>query len=187
MVDTDAAVLRAVEGTLLNPRVVERALAQAEALILADGTGEQRRSLESQLAETGVAIRRLTSAIAQGGELAPLVAALDTHERQRKDLENRLASLSAPRLTLDAEEVRRTLRGYLADWQKLLSGHVHQAQQIVRRLVKERLTMTPQTDGFYTFSGTGTVRPLLAGVRNMASPRGVENFYVVSGSAVRAA
>jgi hypothetical protein len=38
-------------------------------------------------------IRRLTAAIAKGGELAPLVAALETHERQRRDIAARVEAL----------------------------------------------------------------------------------------------
>ena len=64
----------------------------------------------------------------------------------------------------------RSLEGYLRDWQGLVRGHVHQAQQIVRRLVKGRLTLVPQADGHYTFTGVGTVQPLLGGiVRKLAS------------------
>ena len=38
------------------------------------------------------------------------------------------------------------------------------------RLIKERLAFTPQAAGYYTFTGTGTVQPLLAGVvRKLAS------------------
>jgi hypothetical protein len=123
------------------------------------------------LAETETAIRRLTAAIAKGGELAPLVSALETQERQRKDIAERLVTLQTPRPTFDLADVRSTLDTYLADWRNLLRGHVHQAQQIVRRLVKGRLTMIPQEAGYYTFTGTGTVQPLLSGViRKLASP-----------------
>lgn len=59
--------------------------------------------------------------------------------------------------------LRRTLQGYLADWQGLLRGNVQQAQQILRRLVVGRLKMIPEERGFYRFEGTGTVKPLLSG------------------------
>ena len=175
MGDTDAAVLASVENTLKNPAVVERALAHAEALVMADRTGDQRVAFEAQLADAEAAVRRLTAAIASGGDLAPLVSALAAAEAQRKDVETRLAGVHASRPAFDVTAVREALTGYLADWQQLLRGHVHQAQQVVRRLVKGRLTMMPQTSGFYSFSGIGTVRPLLVGViRNLASPPGFE-------------
>ena len=53
-------------------------------------------------------------------------------------------------------------------------GHVGQAQQVLRRLIIGRLTFTPHTDGYYAFSGKGTVQPLLGSVvRMLASPKGV--------------
>ena len=69
---------------------------------------------------------------------------------------------------MEVAAVRRTLASYVTDWQGLLRGHVHQAQQVLRRLVKGRLTFTPHVTGgkargYYTFAGTGTVQPLLAG------------------------
>src|SRR5262249_4344962 len=82
---------------------------------------------------------RLTSAIVQGGELTPLVAALQTYEQRRAALAARVQVLQVPRQTIDRDAVRRRLDEYVADWQKLLRGHVRQAQQILRRLVKGRL------------------------------------------------
>jgi hypothetical protein len=85
----------------------------------------------------------------------------------------RVRALRAPQPTIDPAEVRQQLHGYLKDWQKLLMGHVGQAQQVLRRLVIGRLTFTPQADGYYAFAGKGTVEPLLGGfVRKLASPRG---------------
>lgn len=47
-------------------------------------------------------------------------------------------------------------------------AHLQQGQQILRRLIVGRLRFAPQDGGHYTFSGTGTVRPLLSGViRNL--------------------
>ncbi len=66
--------------------------------------------------------------------------------------------------------MRARLESYLRDWRKLLRGHVYQAQQVLRRLVKGRLTFTPTADGHYKFCGVGTVQPVLAGVvQNLAS------------------
>ena len=173
----NAAVIEAVASTILDARVVDNALAQAEAEILSDRNGELRAQLEGQLADVVKASARLTTAIAQGGDLPPLVAALTTHEAKRRDVEARLAALRTPQPTLDAPAVRRQLAGYLADWRGLLRGNVAQSQAILRRLIKGRLTFTPDQAGNYTFAGVGTVRPLLAGaIRNVASPNGLAPF-----------
>ena len=68
----------------------------------------------------------------------------------------------------------------MADWRKLLRGHVHQAQQVLRRLIVGRLTFTPKGK-HYAFAGVGTVKPLLGVVQNVASPPGIDR----GGSAVR--
>ena len=53
---------------------------------------------------------------------------------------------------------------------------MHQAQQILRRLVVGRIIMTPVAErglnpAYYTFSARGTVRPLIGNVPvGMASP-----------------
>ena len=150
--------------------MLKRTLAHAEALVANDRSGEQRAMLESQLADVELAVNRLTQAVAVGGERAPLGAALEVQEGRRKEIDSRLALLLTPKPTSEAAAVRRSLESYLRDWQGLLRGHVHQAQQIVRRLVKGPLTLVPQADGYYTFTGVGTVQPLLAGiVRKLAS------------------
>jgi hypothetical protein len=133
-------------------------------------------TLQRELRECEKAIRRLTSAIASGGDLPTLVTALETQERQRKELTTRLEMARTPKPELDSATVRAQLESYLTDWQGLLRGHVYQAQQILRRLIKGRLTMTPQQPSgfarpYYAFAGCGTVRPLLGGiVRLLASP-----------------
>jgi hypothetical protein len=110
----------------------------------------------------------LTAAIIAGGDLDPLVAALATYEQRRKELEARRASIQAPRVDLGA--ARRQLEGYLVDWRKLLSTNVQQGQQVLRRLIKGRLTFAPREDGNYAFSGTGSLRLVLGGlVHKLAS------------------
>lgn len=175
MLDADTAVLNTIRETILHPKVVERALAYAEEAILNDRAAGTEATVAAELASVEAAARRLTNAIATGGELAPLVAALQSSERQRADLARRLATIREPKPQASAEAVRKKLRGYLTDWDQLLGGQVRQAQQILRRLVVGRLTFTPEADGGYAFAGVGTVRPVLAGViRNLASPPGFE-------------
>ncbi len=178
MGDADTAVLSAVEETLLHPAVVERALAHAEAAIGRNRSADQRATLEADLANAEKGIRRLTAAIVEGGELDSLVAALATCERQREEAQARLEAIRAPQPIFDPAAVRRTLEGNLHDWQGLLRGHVPQGQQVLRRLIVGRLTFAPTKAGNYTFSGTGTVQPLLAGVvRKLASPTGFEPVF----------
>jgi hypothetical protein len=187
MADADAAVLRAIESTLLDPRVVKKALAHAERAIARDRKAGDVDTLQGELVACEKAISRLTSAIAAGGDLPTLVTALETQERQRKELTSRLEAARAPKPELDSASVRAQLESYLTDWQGLLRGHVYQAQQILRRLIKGRLTMTPQQPSgfgrpYYAFAGCGTVRPLLGGiVRLLASPTGLNQLDKIGG------
>jgi DNA invertase Pin-like site-specific DNA recombinase len=178
MAEADAAVLAEIKRTLLHPEVVERALVHAERAIARGQSAGEREALQADLAETKRAMRRLSSAIAKGGELEALVTALQTQERQRAEQEARLAELANPAPAMDAAAVRTQLNGYVRDWEALLRGQLGQAQQVLRRLIVGRLVFTPQADGFYKFSGKGTVKPLLGGViRKLASPAGFGRLW----------
>ena len=145
---------------LLDPSVVERAVAHADAAIAQSQTVEHREALDTELADTERAIARLTSAIATSGtELAPLVSALETYEQRRKDLAVRLAAVQASCEPADPTALSRQLLGYARHWRELLRANV-QGQQVLRRLIKGRLRFEPQGD-HYVFQGTGTLRPLL--------------------------
>ena len=148
-------------------------LAFAEAEIVRDGTARKRETLAVELAQLETEVGRLTTAIKRGGDLDPLLDAIRESEARRADLRHQIAALEAtsrsPRL--DADEVRVPLKSYVADYRKLLRGHVPQMQQMLRRLIVGKLTFTPKLNGDYEFVGRGTVRPLLAGVvRKLASP-----------------
>ena len=157
MTDADDAVLDAVEKTLLNPTVVERALALAEAEIVRRRDGAEAGAARGRTRRARCGGRtRLTTAIKRGGDLDPLLDAIRESEARRGDLRQQIAALdAAPRSTpLDAGAVRAKLRSYVADYRKLLRGHVPQMQQILRRLVVGKLTFTPKLNGDYEFVGT---------------------------------
>ena len=177
MREANAAVLATVEATVLNPRVVECAVAHAEAALARDCTAERQETLEAELANTEKAVSRLTAAIATGGELQPLVTALDTYDQRRQDLAARLAAVRVPKAPVDPTALRRQLLGYVQDWQRLLRGNIQQGQQVLRRLVKGRLRFEPHGD-HYVFRGTGTMRPVLGAelIHKLASPRGILPF-----------
>ena len=120
MTDADDAVLGTVEKTLMNPAVVERALALAEAELIDDGAARRRAPLVVDLAALDAGVERLTTAIKRGGDLDPLLAALRESEARRGELRQQIAALdAAPRTTpLDADrgpreaaELRRATTG----------------------------------------------------------------------------
>jgi hypothetical protein len=185
MADADDAVLDVVEKELMNPKVVERAFAIAEAEILHDGTARRREALAAQLAKCEAEVGHLIATIKCSGPSDPLLAAFRETETQLADLRHQIFVLDGTRPSpqLDADAVRAKLRSYIAGYRKLLRGHVPQMQQILRRLIVGKLTFTPKLNGDYEFAGRGTVRPLLSGViRKLASPTGAATFPVGRGA-----
>jgi hypothetical protein len=93
-------------------------------------------------------------------------------------LQDALDQLGRPvgRVT-DARALRAQLEDRVRDWRALLRKHTEQGQQLLRRLIVGRLTVTPEKDAegrYYRFTGHGTWSRLLAGLvaQNVASPGG---------------
>jgi DNA invertase Pin-like site-specific DNA recombinase len=173
MAAADVAILEAVESTLLDPAVVARAFSYAIEALEAERSTERRDAIGADLAAAERAVARLTAAIAEGGELSPLVEALRTQEARRQELRARLATLTTPAFR-KPRDGREQLERHLVDWRGLLRANVEQGQQALRRLIDGRITFTPRDD-HYEFRGTGTVQPMLAGVvQKLASPTGFE-------------
>jgi hypothetical protein len=104
-----------------------------------------------------------TEVASGAGDLPPILDALRGFDAQRQELEARFAAIDAPRQIEEPATLRQQLADYLADWRRLLNGNVHQAQQILLRLIKGKLVFMPHADGYYKFSGVGTVEKLMAG------------------------
>jgi hypothetical protein len=174
-----APLLASVEDLILNPAVIDRALAVAEDTLRRDRTAERQAAFETELAAVKHAIVRLTEAIATGGDLMPLVKALETQEQRRKELEARLDAISRPHSASDPAAVRRQLVRYLQDWRGFLRANVQQGQQALRRLIAGRLVFIPnEKENCYEFNGIGTVRPLLSKVSTDAGVPGGNRFEV---------
>lgn len=76
---TPEAVLRALERELLDPEILEAAIARAAARMASaseDDPHARRRSLEAALVQAETALVRLTEAVSQGGAVATLVQAI---------------------------------------------------------------------------------------------------------------
>jgi hypothetical protein len=137
-------------------------------------------------------LQRLTAAILAGGEAATLVQAIRERERQREALSSELSALEHPRpVSADAARLRAELRAKLADWRDMLRAHVPQARQMIRKLVVGRIVFTADTkERVYRFLIPGTLSRFFNGLvhpRAVASPSGVDDFFTVAGTALRAA
>ncbi|MFN8575101.1 MAG: hypothetical protein U0132_23815, partial [Gemmatimonadaceae bacterium] len=79
-----------MERDLLKPRIVERAIARAEALLTESLEAPRRDALEHELATVEREIARLTEAVASGGTLSSLVQALQARDARRTELRRHL-------------------------------------------------------------------------------------------------
>jgi hypothetical protein len=90
-------------------------------------------------------------------------------EEQRATLTEQVAALvtDAQAVPTDLGKVHAQLRAYLDEWRKLLSKHVGQARQILRKLVDGKLVFTPKENAngkrYYEFTGQATLGRLLEG------------------------
>jgi hypothetical protein len=113
---------------------------------------------------------RYTDAVAQGGFLPSILAALHERERWRQELQAQLEHLDGLGLAVrafDSKAVRRERRELLTDWQGLLEGEPAQARQILRKLLEGRVLMQPRADSagrFYEWTATATYGRILTGV-----------------------
>jgi site-specific DNA recombinase len=166
--DADDAVLTALERELLDPGMLEEAIARAAARVAAPpvDVAERRHSLEAARLQTETALARLTDAVAAGGPIATLVQAIREQERSQAEIRAALADLNRPRVVpLNVRELRARLRTKAEEWKALLRKHAPIARQMVRKLVDGRIVFTPdRASRRYTFLATGTLANVVSGL-----------------------
>jgi hypothetical protein len=164
LADADTAVLSAVESQLLNVAVLETALFKALAVL--DGQREQdgAEPLRQELARLDAEVGRLTAAIAAGGSLESLLAALQDREQRRAHIRAAITEQERQQAAQrDQGDSLAVMREALPDWQGMLHAETGPARTALQALLAGRLVFTPGPEG-YTFSGVGTVAPIIAGV-----------------------
>ena len=171
MATANVAILTAIESDVLRPEVVEAALARAVEALLpkADVLDREWTDAATELATVTGEIQRLTAAISASGHSPALLEALHAKETRRAALEHTVATLDRRRQITDIEvpRLQADLRERLEDWHALLSRHVPQARQILRKLLTDALVLTPRLDGKrkqYEFRGQASLGKVLAGV-----------------------
>ncbi len=165
---TDHAVLGSIERDLLRPEVVERAIELAiDQVCPAGDTMDQRRAeIVAEVRRLDAELSRLTSAIASGGDLPALLAALKERQAQRERCERALVELEAAARIGQREipRLEREIRHRLANWRMMLRREIPEAREILRNLIVGRIVFTPRPEArVYEFSGRGSFGRLLAG------------------------
>src|SRR6267143_4228248 len=181
---TDHAVLASIERDLLRREVVERAIEFAieELRPGGDPAGRRRDEVLREMRRLDVELSRLTAAVASGGDLPALLAALKERQAQRQRCERALIELDAT-ARIGRHEIprlEREIRHRLADWRAMLRREVPEARGILRNLVVGRIVFKPRPEArVYEFSGRGSFGRLLAGTTSPVSvvtPAGPDRF-----------
>ena len=127
----------------------------------------QRKALRQVEREIG----NLTKAIAAGGPLESLVAALKGTEGRRAEL---VASIEAAEAVdvrrFDRKAIERRVRHQLNDWWRLLTTNVGDGRQLLREILVGPLKFTPEGD-VYRFEGEATFGRLLSGQPLLGCPQ----------------
>ena len=175
------AVLAAIEEAVLDASVVQTAIDAAVDRLVGDDGAQNRVELTQEIGRLDTELQRLARAIAEGGESTTLTAEIRRQEARRDELSQRIkvSSLEEFKAFRSKPSVRKDLKKRILEWQGLLRRRATQGQQILRKLIDGRLTMTPhaqENTPYYVFEGTGTLTGLLEGIgsHKLASPTGFE-------------
>lgn len=179
---TDELVLSLFEEEMLCPEVVDAVVDRAARAILESGdTTERRRRLRREAEGIEKELSRLTAAVAAGGHLDTLIAAIRDRERGRAAIEQALEALarSSPIKTSSAD-LRRRLGERLQNWRTLLREQVSSGRDILSTLLAEKVVMTPTLSahgaGYYELRANLNYSGLFEGIcpTGVASPAGFE-------------
>ena len=181
---TNEAVLETIEQEVLHPEVVRRALRRVLGELNAptDTVVPHRVALQAELTVLEQELARLTAAVAQGGDLRPLLDGIQAREQRRRTLQTEVAGLEGLRAVgaRDLQDIQREVEGRLTDWRGLLRRQVAQSRQILRKLLVGRIVFRQREDGVYEFSGQASLGRVLAGIictRAGVAPTGFEPVF----------
>jgi DNA invertase Pin-like site-specific DNA recombinase len=179
MIDADDIVIEALLDDILDPTMIGEAVNEAVGILQGKGSGVADRlaAIEAQLAVVNQERDRLVAAIAAGGQLDGLLAALQAREDRRQGLEaDRQAMRTERRVeAAEATRVREELLTLAESWRRVLASEREQARPIVAGLLTGRVIIAPMAKGRWKLSGHGRFaglfeREILS--RGMASPTG---------------
>ena len=129
-----------------------------------------RRALEADLRRVEGRIANLTEAVAAGGEVKSLIAAIKAAEREQQDIRARLEhadGLQKATAAWDVSAYREKVMALLEDWQGALEAAPQIARQILRKLLISDIIVTPCQNAagrWFKFRAEGTFRRIVYGV-----------------------
>jgi hypothetical protein len=168
----DSAILHAMNDAL-DERVLE---ASGEVTLDCirneqESFPDQRLSLERELSVIQNRLHHLVELIANGKGTDAVINSLHHEEARKKAIIGELARLdrAAQVVSIDAKQLTMDLRNRLGDIPALLSRHLPQARQLLRKLLDGHIMCEPIADEDgkpgYRFTATGTFDRLLTGAK----------------------
>lgn len=171
-------------GALMRPDVlaeaVEAALAMAAGAprpeLLAERAADELRDVETE-------IERLTAAIAAGGTLGSLVAALQARTARAAALRDEIRQVAGREPLPSLESLRAALEARATEWRAVLAGQVSEARQLLRKILAGPIVVTPvrrEVEGWAVKGAAALDRVIPAenGLpRCVASPTGFEPVF----------
>lgn len=129
---------------MLAPEVVEVAIRDAVATLSAppapvadvDRLRTEVRGIETEL-------RKLTAALAAGGDLTALVEAIRDRETRWAGPDRQLVTVTAPSID-DPVGIERALQARVADWRAMFTQHTQLARQALQKLLTDKILCTPK-------------------------------------------
>lgn len=176
--DVDRAVLQAIEQDVLNAAVVTRALEIAIRQIRdsQEDPDRRREQLLKELRTTETELARFTQAIAAGGAVETIVAAMKEREAKRATLQTQVAMLDGTQADrFDAKQAEQELRSHLSDWTGLATRLPAQSRQILRKLLVNRIRLSRDPDGRCRFEGEAAIGRVINGLAGMQRANGKGN------------
>lgn len=174
----DEAVLGTLAGEVLTPAVVDAVVAGVLAELEPATARRNLDTLRTELSRIDREIERLTEAIATGGELASLLAAVQSRHARREELAAALnAAERAGQWAIPRRRLEQAVRDRLGRWRALLTTHVEDGRQLLREVLAGPLRFTPKGRSF-VFEGEAVLGRLLSGIAGLptfgTSPAGTE-------------
>jgi hypothetical protein len=175
--EIESTFLDVIEGTVLHPDFIDQLVDE----VFADNPDAERVALVEDRKRLACEIENLTKAIAAGGDIPALAAALSERDKRLKAMDARLAkpTIAPP----DREVLRAALQLREGQWRDVLrSRHIPQARLVLQHLIDLPIKILNQAVPSYITKGdtrgtenikwTAQTRPggMLVGlVQNVAS------------------
>ena len=142
----DVTVLHAIERDVLDPQVVEAALAVTlNELAHPDSAAAVRRAeLRAELHRLEGELGCYADAIADVGPLDTILQAIRAREERRDGIRAELKVFALERpAACDPGEIRAELMRYLADWTAMARHGIAEARRLLREVLMDRILFRP--------------------------------------------